>query len=92
MGDDHIRGKALLLELLRSPKTRFAPNRLGFKIGDPGMNIGRGAALGPIRQHLHPLPRAGRVFLHGQRHHGVALLRQRRGKKLELARKILVDE
>lgn len=56
------------------------------------MNIGGGSALGGVRKQLNALPVLGGGGLHGHGRYGVAVLNKGRGKKFELAGKILVNK
>ena len=92
VGNDHIRLEPGLLHLQGRLKASLASDRLGLKVCNPRVHIGRSAPAGAVVNQLDPLPLSARTLLHGHGHHGVALLRQRRSQKLKLPREVLVDE
>ena len=84
--------KALLSELQRCPVAGLGTNGLGFKINEPGVNVGGGATGGHVGQNLNTLPLGYLAFAKNKGLYSVALLGKRRPEVFELPWKVLMNK
>ena len=66
VGQDYVRSQPLLTQPQGSFVAGLGSQQLGLEVRQPGMDLGRTAALDPVGIELHPLPAAARLGPQGE--------------------------